>query len=177
MVDVSDLKALIVVLISLELQCDQDKLRILYQNFISLPDFICESLGRVVDRCHAEVMLVVNKEEAHWNICCLVQRVDNLRAHHQSWVFSYLQLGDVDDLACLRLLGLFDESWWKNLWDGLNHVNDSVCLQSALVSNSVVGSRDKSYNIVAFFISLQVWINLVGLLEISDSFIISLKIF
>ena len=176
--NIGDLKALIVVLITLELELDQDKLRILYQNLTSLFDFMGDSFWRVVDWCHTEVMLVINQEEAHWYITLLIQRMNDLCTYHQSWVFTNLKLRNVNDLVGWFVLAFFfDESSWQNLWDGLNHVDDAVCLQSALVGNSVVCSWHKSYNIVAFFISLQIWIDGMCLLEISNSFVISLKIF
>lgn len=136
-----------------------------------------DSFWRMINRCHTEVMLVINQEEAHWNITYLIQRMNNFGTYHQTRVFANLKLRNVNNLICRWFFGFFDESIWQNLRYRFNHVDDSVCLQSALISNGVVRSRHKPNNIVAFFICLQIWIDSMGLLEISNCFIISLKIF
>ena len=65
----------------------------------------------------------------------------------------------------------------KLLWDGLHHVDDLVGLQSSLVHNRVISPRNKSNNLFALLVSIQLWINLACFGEIIDGFIVSLEVF
>jgi hypothetical protein len=59
-VNISHLKALVIILVAFVLELNQNEVRILDQHIATCPDFVSDVLVHVVDRGNAEVVLVVH---------------------------------------------------------------------------------------------------------------------
>ena len=160
--------ALIVVGVALELQLDQHEVWVSDQDLAARSYCVCELLGHMVNRHHAEVVLEVNDQEADGHVGGLLEVVDYFRADHEARILAVLKLRDVDD--CAATLD------WYALRNGLDHVCEPIGLDLAFVRDGVVGPRHKANDRVGPLVAAKVRINLVRCLEVLSRFAVSLEV-
>lgn len=59
---------------------------VLNKDVASWLNFVKNTFAHMIDRSNTEVMLVVNKEEANWDVTLLMDVVHDLGRHHHTWV-------------------------------------------------------------------------------------------
>ena len=137
--NISDLEALVVVSVALELQLHQHEVRIPDHKGATSPHSFVQVLTHVVNGKYAEVVLTVNHQETGWNFGLLVKYVHHFGGNNAVSIFTHLQLADIDEFAVV-LLGTFPHGLWHLLRNGPHHIDKSIRLNTSLVQNSVVGS-------------------------------------
>lgn len=114
-------------------------------------------------------MLVINEQEASWDVRLLVDVVHDFGGNHETGVFAGLELGNVNYFEVLEV--------WEFLGDRFDHAQELVGLQLSFVHNRVVSSGDKTNDAITLFVGVEVWIHLLSELEIVDGLVVSLKVF
>jgi hypothetical protein len=82
----------------------------------------------------------------------------------------------IGDLLFLFLVGREFDSLLQGAWDGFNHQSQFLRLYLSFRLNQSGGIDHKVNNLLGFLVCLEVGVNLVSLLVISDSLIVAFKV-
>lgn len=154
-----------------------NNIRILYQDFISMLQILCQGFICVVDRDDTEVVLEVNNQEAHGYILLFRQVVDNLGAQNHVLCFACLQLTYgyyiVDYFLCLLCISRELYLLLQSLRYSLHHSSQFLRLELSFCVNKSRCLNNEVYYLFSSLISLKIGINCMCFKIISNCFIIS----